>query len=63
MTAESPDHGPLEGTEALDLYLSELASSVSAMSQQYALLLQALNERASLEANIAGGQSFPEFSP
>ena len=60
MTLESPDHGPLEGREALDLYLTELASSVSMMSQQYALLLQALNERASLQAGATRGQSFPQ---
>ena len=39
---------PLEGGAALDLYLAELGSNVAAITQQSALLLQALAERAVL---------------
>jgi hypothetical protein len=39
---------PLEGGAALDLYLAELGCSVAAISEQSALLLQALTERAEL---------------
>jgi len=39
---------PLEGGAALDLYLAELGSNVTAITQQSALLLQALAERAVL---------------
>jgi hypothetical protein len=50
---QSHDCGRLEGTEALDLYMTEIASSVRAISQQSALLLQALSERAILLADMA----------
>lgn len=43
----------LEGKEAFGLYLTEIASSVLAISQQSALLLQALSERAVLVADMA----------
>jgi hypothetical protein len=43
----------LEGKEAFGLYLSEIASSVLAISQQSAMLLQALSERAVLVADMA----------
>jgi hypothetical protein len=54
MTKQSHDCGRLEGTEAFGLYLTEIASSVLAISQQSALLLQALSERAVLLADVAG---------
>jgi hypothetical protein len=54
MTKQSHDCGRLEGTEAFGLYLSEIATSVQAISQQSALLLQALSERAVLLADMAG---------
>jgi hypothetical protein len=53
MTKQSHDCGRLEGSEAFGLYLTEIASSVSAISQQSALLLQALSERAVLLAHMA----------
>jgi hypothetical protein len=53
MTKQSHDCGRLEGTEAFGLYLTELASSVHAISRQSALLLQALSERAVLLADMA----------
>jgi hypothetical protein len=53
MTKQSHDCGRLEGSEAFGLYLTEIASSVSAISQQSALLLQALSERAVLLADMA----------
>ena len=43
----------LEGKEAFGLYLTEIASSVLAISQQSAMLLQALSERAVLLADMA----------
>ena len=52
MTTEAKQHSgsdaPLEGGAALDLYLAELGSSVVAITEQSALLLQALAERAVL---------------
>jgi len=52
MTTETKQHSgsdaPLEGGAALDLYLAELGSSVAAITEQSALLLQALAERAVL---------------
>ena len=52
MTSEtkqrSRSDAPLEGGAALDLYLAELGSSVIAITEQSALLLQALAERAVL---------------
>jgi hypothetical protein len=54
MTKQSHDCGRLEGTEAFGLYLTEIASSVLAISQQSALLLQALSERAVLLSDMAG---------
>jgi hypothetical protein len=54
MTKESLDRGALEGTEAFDLYLTEITNSVLAMTQQSALLAQALSERAVLLAALAG---------
>ena len=57
MTVKSSARGALEGSEALDLYKTELANSVRVMSHQSALLLQALSERATLLADIAGSQS------
>jgi hypothetical protein len=53
MPKQSHDSGRLEGTEAFGLYLTEIASSVLAISQQSALLLQALSERAVLLSDIA----------
>jgi hypothetical protein len=53
MTRQSNDCERLEGSEAFGLYLTEIASSVSAISQQSALLLQALSERAVLLADMA----------
>ena len=53
MTKEPHDGGRLEGTEAFGLYLTEIASSVLAISQQSALLLQALSERAVLLSDMA----------
>jgi len=53
MTKQSHDCGRLEGSEAFGLYLTEIASSVLAISQQSALLLQALSERAVLLADMA----------
>ena len=51
-TTETKQHSgsdaPLEGGAALDLYLAELGSSVAAITEQSALLLQALAERAVL---------------
>ena len=51
-TTETKQHSgsdaPLEGSAALDLYLAELGSSVAAITEQSALLLQALAERAVL---------------
>jgi hypothetical protein len=51
-TTETKQHSgsdaPLEGGAALDLYLAELGSSVVAITEQSALLLQALAERAVL---------------
>ena len=44
----SGSDAPLEGSAALDLYLAELGSSVAAITEQSALLLQALAERAVL---------------
>lgn len=44
----SLSQGRLEGTEAFGLYLTEIASNVLAISQQSALLLQAVSERAVL---------------
>jgi hypothetical protein len=65
MTKQSQDCGRLEGTEAFNLYLTEIASSVLAISEQSALLLQALSERAVLlsdmseqiESELATGQT------
>ena len=52
VTTETKQHSgsdaPLEGSAALDLYLAELGSSVAAITEQSALLLQALVERAVL---------------
>ena len=52
VTTEAKHHSgsdaPLEGGAALDLYLAELGSSVAAITEQSALLLQALAERAVL---------------
>ena len=52
VTTETKPHSgsaaPLEGSAALDLYLAELGSSVAAITEQSALLLQALAERAVL---------------
>jgi hypothetical protein len=52
MTTETTQHSgsdaPLEGGAALDLYLAELGSNVAAITEQSALLLQALAERAVL---------------
>ena len=52
VTIETKPHSgsdaPLEGSAALDLYLAELGSSVAAITEQSALLLQALAERAVL---------------
>jgi hypothetical protein len=52
VTIETKQHtgsgAPLEGSAALDLYLAELGSSVAAITEQSALLLQALAERAVL---------------
>ena len=52
VTIETKQHSgsdaPLEGGAALDLYLAELGSSVAAITEQSALLLQALAERAVL---------------
>ena len=52
VTIETKQHSgsdaPLEGSAALDLYLAELGSSVAAITEQSALLLQALAERAGL---------------
>ena len=52
VTTETKQHSgsdaPLEGSAALDLYLAELGSSVAAITEQSALLLQALAERAVL---------------
>ena len=49
VTTETKQHSgsdaPLEGSAALDLYLAELGSSVAAITEQSALLLQALAER------------------
>ena len=53
MTKQSHDCGRLEGTEAFGLYLTELASSVLAISRQSALLLQALSDRAVLLADMS----------
>ena len=53
MTKEPHDSARLEGTEAFGLYLNEIASSVLAISQQSALLLQALSERAVLLSDMA----------
>src|SRR5262245_3161732 len=53
MTKQSHDCGRLEGSEAFGLYLTEIASSVLAISQQSALLLQALSERAVLLSDMA----------
>jgi hypothetical protein len=52
VTIETKQHtgsdAPLKGSAALDLYLAELGSSVVAITEQSALLLQALAERAVL---------------
>jgi hypothetical protein len=53
MTKEPHDSARLEGTEAFGLYLTEIASSVLAISQQSALLLRALSERAVLLSDMA----------
>jgi hypothetical protein len=53
MTKQSHDCGRLEGAEAFNLYLTEIASSVLAISEQSALLLQALSERAVLLSDMA----------
>jgi hypothetical protein len=52
MTKQPHDSGRLEGAEAFGLYLTEIASSVLAISQQSALLLQALSERAVLLSDM-----------
>jgi hypothetical protein len=44
----------LEGKESFGLYLTEIASSVLAISQQSALLLEALSERAVLLSDMPG---------
>jgi hypothetical protein len=57
---EPPSSGPLNGTEALDLYFRELASKIQLMSQQSALLLQALSERADLLAHMGEQAEAPK---
>jgi hypothetical protein len=53
MTKQSHDCERLEGSEAFNLYLTEIASSVLAISEQSALLLQALSERAVLLSDMS----------
>ena len=62
MTKEPHDSARLEGTEAFGLYLTEIASSVLAISQQSALLLQALSERAVLLSDMAEQAESAELS-
>ena len=63
MTKQSHDCGRLEGSEAFGLYLTEIASSVLAISQQSALLLQALSERAVLLSDMAEQAESAELAP
>jgi hypothetical protein len=60
MTEESLERETLKGTEALGLYRTELANKVLLMSQQSALLAQALFERADLLTRIAGKAGPPK---
>jgi len=47
----------LKGADTLDLYLPEIASSVVALTEQSALLLQALAERLRLLRAIEAGKA------
>jgi hypothetical protein len=53
MAKQSRDCGRLKETEAFGPCLTEIASSVRAISRQSALLLQALSERAVLLADMS----------
>jgi hypothetical protein len=56
---------PLEGSAALDLYMAELARSVTVITRQSALLVQALAEHAELldELQRAAGPATDDIPP
>ena len=60
MAEGSPDRGALKGTEALDLYLTELMRCVLLMGKQSTLLLQVSSERLDLLTRLAEQAEAPE---